>query len=194
MLPDAAASVDGDGWMVGSKFASHWTLRAVGLEMRSVRGVLGEGMGLKGLDVELGLLELGMVGAELKEPVELLGKTDASGWETKFAFGTCALGMTCVFDVGKTDALLRELESAFDTCTLVGMAGVVDVGKTDVLGRETKFAFGTCTSGVAYVVKVFDVESKASCMLAGKICETNSVEAYVMDIDNGDSTVDGVLN
>ena len=67
MLPDAAASVDGDGWMVGSKFASHWTLRAVGLEMRSVRGVLGEGMGLKGLDVELGPLELGMVGAVMSE-------------------------------------------------------------------------------------------------------------------------------
>ena len=47
---------------------------------------------------------------------------------------------------------------------------------------------------MAYVIEVFNVKSKASCMLAGKICETDSVEAYVMDIDNGDSTVDGILN
>ena len=193
MLPDAAASVDGDGWMVGSEFASHWTLRAVGLEMRSVCGVLGGCMGLKGLDVEL---ELGTVGTELKELVELLGKTDALGWETKFTFGTCTIvGMAGVVDVGKTDALLRELESAFDTCTIVGMAGVVDVGKTDALLRELESAFGTCTLvGMAGIVEVFEVESKASCMLAGKICEIDLVEAYVVDIDNGGSTVDVVLN
>lgn len=193
MFPDAA-SVDGDGWMVGSKFASSWTLRAVGLEMRSMRGVLGGGMGLKQLNVELDLLELGMVGAELKELVELLGKTDALGRETKSMFGICALGIAGVFDVGKADALLWEMKFAFGTCTL-DMAGVFDVGKADMLLWEMGSVFGTCMFiGMAGIVEVFDIESEASCVLAGKICETDSVEAYGVDTDNGDGTVDGILN